>query len=272
MDEGDALFDQGRIIITSLSFVLLPMGAMAAIAGPADALSTHLQKADDSYHAGEVATTIGEKELNFLRALRLYSQLEGEPGNGKLYYNIGNTYFQLEQYGWAILYYLRAERLRPRDDRIQFHLTLARAQQGLPLAPENKLKNALFFWHVKLSQTERIQLFIALIALLFFFGSLWLWYRSQAFKILSIMAGLCSALLLSSILYFYYFAPVDAVIVKAFGLYHGPREDYALVSDEPFIPGTEVKVEKVVDNGTWLKIITPEGKVGYVPSDVIRII
>ncbi len=60
-------------------------------------------------------------------------------------------------------------------------------------------------------------------------------------------------------------------MVKAFGLYHAPAEDSALVSDEPFISGTQVRVHKTVEDG-WLKVIAPDGKSGYVPADVIRII
>ncbi len=269
MEEGNVVMVLRRVLLVLLVWSTPLLGDAV---GSSDALTDHLDRAYDAYHAGEVATTVGAKEQDFNRALRLYSQLEGEPGDGKLYYNIGNTYFQLEQYGWAILYYLRAQRLLPRDDRIQFHLALARAQQNLPLEPESKVKNILFFWHLKLSQSERVKLFIALCALLAIFGSLWLWKCSEIMKILTAIVSVAAAILLSSMLYFHYFAPVDAVIVKAFGLYHGPREDYALVRDEPFAPGTEVKVEKAIDSGTWLKVVAPDGKVGYVPSDVIRII
>ncbi len=258
-----------------MAFLVLLMSSLSLVAdvvGPSDALTEHLQRAYDSYRAGESAVTIEGKEQAFNRALRLYTQLEGEPGNGKLYYNIGNTYFQLEQYGWAILYYLRAQNLLPRDDRVSFHLALAQAQQGLSIGAPQVWKQRLLFWHYRLNQAERIQIFAALTLLVFLVLSLTLWYATKLLKRITMVVMVAWTAVLLSLLYFFYLAPVDGVIVKAFGLYHGPREDYALVSDEPFIPGTQVRIQNVVDDGTWLKVIAPNGKVGYVPSDVIRII
>lgn len=240
--------------------------------GPSDALTDHLKRAYDSYNAGVAAQTVGEKEQDFNHALHLYSQLESEPGDGKLLYNIANTYFQLEQYGWAILYYLKAQKLLPRDDRIQFQLALAQARQHLPIDPGNKWKNRLFYWHLKLSQSERIQLFLLLSTVTALLASIWIWRKSGTFRIFTLLTGVGMGVVLFSILHFQYFAPVEGVMVKAFGLYHGPSEEYALVSDEPFIPGTELTVENVVENGLWLKVQTASGRVGYVPSDVIRII
>lgn len=257
------------LIVALLLFAAPLTGASV---GPSDALTDHLGRAYESYHVGETAQTIEGKEQAFNRALRLYTQLEGEPGNGKLYYNIGNTYFQLEQYGWAILYYLRAQKLLPRDDRVNFHLTLARAEQGIKLEPPQVWKTRLLFWHYKLSQSERIQVFIAFGVLVFLVISWALW---NPIPFLKKLAGVFTAawlLVLASLLYFQYWAPVEAVIVTPFGLYHGPSEDYALVSDEPFIPGTEIRVQKIADDGTWLKVTAPDGKVGYVPADIIRII
>ncbi|MDP1835532.1 MAG: SH3 domain-containing protein [Chlamydiales bacterium] len=246
--------------------------AAAEVVGPSDALGDHLKRAYESYMAGETATTVGEREQHFNRALRLYTQLEAEPGNGRLFYDIGNTYFQLEQYGWSILYYLRAQRLLPRDDRVQFHLTLAQAQQHLPIDPDDKWKNRLFYWHMKLSQSERIQLFVGLAAITALLASFLIWRRSETVKIVTGITTVCSLLVLGSVLYYQYFAPVEGVVVKAFGLYHGPSEDYALVSDEPFTPGTQLTVENVVENGQWLKVETSSGRQGYIPSDVFRLI
>lgn len=262
-----------RTTLMTLLILMMPLPSISAdVLGPTDSLVEHLQRAYDSYHAGEVAQTIEGKEQAFNRALRLYTQLEGEPGDGKLFYNIGNTYFQLEQHGWAILYYLRAQSLRPRDDRISFHLALAQAQQGLSIEAPRPWKQRLFFWHYKLNQSERIQLFSALSFLAFVVASLFIWRSSRLLKrVATVVIGAWS-LVLFSLLYFYYLAPVDGVVVKAFGLYHGPREDYALVSDEPFIPGTRVQIRNVAGDGSWLKVTAPNGKSGYIPSDVVRMI
>lgn len=46
----------------------------------------------------------------------------------KLYYNLGNAYFQQNQIGKAILNYSRAKNLAPFDDDIQYNLDLAKAK------------------------------------------------------------------------------------------------------------------------------------------------
>lgn len=68
-----------------------------------------LTDADSSYIEGEKATTLAKRQEKFNQALSLYMNLEEEyaptHGDGKLYYNIGNTYFQLQEYPRALLYH-----------------------------------------------------------------------------------------------------------------------------------------------------------------------
>ncbi|NCA84466.1 MAG: tetratricopeptide repeat protein [Clostridia bacterium] len=45
--------------------------------------------------------------------------------SSELYYNLGNTYFKLDDMPRAILYYEKARKLAPGDDDIQFNLTIA---------------------------------------------------------------------------------------------------------------------------------------------------
>ena len=73
------------------------------------------EKGKAYYSQGVSAATVAGQSAAFNAALDEFLGLEaaGNPvfGSGKLYYNIGNTYFQLEEYPRAILYYARAERL-----------------------------------------------------------------------------------------------------------------------------------------------------------------
>lgn len=48
--------------------------------------------------------------------------------SAKLYYNLGNAYFQQGQIGKAILNYIRAKNLDPTDDDIDYNLELAKAK------------------------------------------------------------------------------------------------------------------------------------------------
>jgi len=49
--------------------------------------------------------------------------------NYALYYNLGNCYFKLGKIGSAILFYKRAQKLKPADTDIDFNLNFARARR-----------------------------------------------------------------------------------------------------------------------------------------------
>ncbi|MCC5709535.1 hypothetical protein LH488_27915, partial [Klebsiella pneumoniae] len=59
-------------------------------------------EAYQSYVEGEKAQTIADRKTQFNHALTLYKDLDNKYhpdfGNGKLFYNIANTYFQLGEY------------------------------------------------------------------------------------------------------------------------------------------------------------------------------
>jgi len=58
-------------------------------------------------------------------ALMLYSQiLESGFESGELYYNLGNTYYKIEESGYAVLFYERARRLMPDDDDLLNNIDL----------------------------------------------------------------------------------------------------------------------------------------------------
>ena len=63
------------------------------------------------------------------QAARSYQQLVDKGyGDPVLYYNLGNAYFKDGDLGRAILNYLRAERISPRDGDIRANLDFARSQ------------------------------------------------------------------------------------------------------------------------------------------------
>lgn len=69
------------------------------------------------------------------QALEGYNQLlKAGFNSGGLYYNLGNTYFKLQDKGYAVLYYEKARRLIPGDTALQANLTLALSgvEEGRP--------------------------------------------------------------------------------------------------------------------------------------------
>lgn len=65
-------------------------------------------------------------KANYNKALSFYEHfLGGGIESAQAYYNMGNCYYRLNEMGKAILYYEKAEKLKPGDPDIQFNLQLA---------------------------------------------------------------------------------------------------------------------------------------------------
>lgn len=234
-----------------------------------------LQQAQEAYVKGETATTIFSRKEAFNKALDLFLQLERdyhpEFGNGKLSFDIGNTYFQLEEYPLALLYYRKTENLKPRSDIVKRNLL--QTYQKLELKPPNTtgLVNTLSLkpW---LSLPERLQLtsITALLALIF--ASVWIWtkkrWSKQAFFIsLFILVPLVLALAFT-----HYLSPIEAVLIRSSDLRRDAGMEYAKVSEHPLKKGSPLEVIGISPNRKWVKVATPEGQFGYLPNEAIRLI
>lgn len=106
----------------------------------------------------EAATSLYEKSLvRFERIVR-----DGGIQNGKIYYNIGNTYFRMKDIGRAILNYRRAQQYIPNDANLQQNLAYARARRLDKIEEGQKtvVLKTLFFWHYDLSTRTRLIVFV----------------------------------------------------------------------------------------------------------------
>nr|MBN2276756.1 tetratricopeptide repeat protein [candidate division Zixibacteria bacterium] len=102
-----------RIKSIILFFIILLLNAVAVSADQPDSLFA----SGNGYYQAE----------QFDSALAIYQRLEKKNySSAELFFNIGNCYFKKGDLGYAILYYLRAERLQPNDDDIQANLDFAR--------------------------------------------------------------------------------------------------------------------------------------------------
>jgi len=116
----------------------------------------------------EAAIRLYEKSLvRFERIVR-----DGGIKNGKIFYNIGNTYFRMKDIGRAILNYRRAQQYIPNDANLQQNLTYARARRMDKIEEGQKtvVLKTLFFWHYDLSIKTR--LFIFILSYIFLWGLL----------------------------------------------------------------------------------------------------
>ncbi len=89
------------------------------------AIGANSQTSENLFEQGNKAYNNKEYE----QALKSYLAIEKNKNiSADLYYNIGNTYFRLNDYTNAILYYERAKLLKPNDQNININLKVAKAR------------------------------------------------------------------------------------------------------------------------------------------------
>ena len=125
-----------KLVLTLMAAVWLCLGLLAPGVGAAQ--DAFFDEGNQRYQDGD-----------FDGALERYARiLDDGLESGELYYNIGNTYFKLNELGPAILYYERARRLMPGDDDLVANLELARSMTAdqITLLPEFWLFRAVGWW------------------------------------------------------------------------------------------------------------------------------
>ncbi len=231
-----------------------------------------LQTAYQTYLMGEKAEVVSDRVEAFNKALADYTELEKQyPPNPKLYFNIANNYFQLGEYGSALLYYYRAERLAPRDEQIQSHIKLAQNKAKVS-ANLNPFKPANFFslGHL-LVLNERMYLFAFFTIVATIAGSIVIWEKSKYVKTIRNISLAFALVFLASVTYSYFSKP-QAVLIQSSLLTCDAGEQYAPITKEPVLNGQRVRVLGCSKDGLWLKVELTTGEKGYISYKVARII
>lgn len=235
-----------------------------------------LDAANTSYNKGAEASTFYAREQAFNKALELNAHLEQvfRPiyGNGRLYANIGQLYYNLEQYPLALFSYYQAAKLRPRDRSLAQAIEHTRGQLHLPDSLPPSIFKDVFFFHTYLSLPERLQVFGFLCLLLFLLISIHLWTPLRVFKGLFVFLIAIWMIFLGSLLYERYFEPLEGVMIQGSMLHRESNPQALIVNSQPIRAGTKVEVLDVLEEGQWLKVKLIDGNIGFVSSQYIRLI
>jgi tetratricopeptide (TPR) repeat protein len=238
--------------------------------------AAQIKEAEAAYKAGEASTTVAERNQAFNRALTLYTNLEQQfhpdLGNGKLFYNIANSYYQLSDYPQAVYYYYRAAALAPLDSKIQHNLQRALEKLNLSYSAPSSLSGESFSLSILLSLPQRLMLLFWTIILLFCLISLFIWRPMRGLKIAIWALAAVALYFLLNVGYARFLAPQEGVLVKATSLYRDAGLQYAKTSSEPLPAGMKVQIIHVHESGKWLKIMSPTGSLGFLPSESIRLL
>ncbi|PJD97614.1 MAG: hypothetical protein CK425_03030 [Parachlamydia sp.] len=234
-----------------------------------------LNAAENAYQAGEKAVNINERQKAFNEALQHYLSLEEAHhpiyGSGKFYYNLGNTYFQLQEYPLAILNYEKALNLLADPSKAEANLKIARKKAKVDeKAPPTGFQQVLFFHTWALS--TRLQLISICLVLIFALISLSLWKTFPGVKTLIILLGILFVSLLASAIYSRFFSSIEAIVIHPTYLYRDAGLEYAKVQEQPLTGGTKVEVLGFYEDGEWVKILTSHKELGYIKSMDARLI
>lgn len=243
-----------------------------------------------SAHADEVnITTTHEKAVitkenadsayvrgDYHQAVVLYDSLLLNGVSPELYYNLGNTYYRLDDITHAILNYERALELAPGDNDIRFNLQMARSKTIDKIVPESEM----FFvtWYHSLVNMANVDgwavialsmLSLAIMLVLLYLFASAIWLRKIGFF------GAFFALLLFLISNLFawqqkqeHFESKDAIIIEsAVPVKSTPAEN----GTDLFILHEGTKVT-IVDNSMreWKEIRVADGKQGWLETKQIE--
>ena len=217
--------------------------------------------------AGTVKDTARAAEL-YNKALLRYEHIAQEGvHNGKLYYNIGNTYFRLHDLGRAVLNYHRAQRYLPDDENLNQNLAFALSQQVDKIVPkqEEQIMKTLLFWHYDLPQSLRWWIFGTAYLLFWIIAVVKLARQHRGPGLAALFPLLIAMLMGGSLLVNYFWPPkqLGVLVAKEVVARKGDGLSYQPSFTDPLHAGLNFGL--IAKRGNWLQIELRNGQCCWVP-------
>lgn len=219
------------------------------------------------------------QEGDFTGAAASYSAvLEGGFESAEVYYNLANAHVRLGQLGEAVLNYERAARLDPANDDILANLSLVnqRLVDRIEPMPRFWLLSAFDWWMglipggvlTGLVAAGYLLLGSALVMIVLRHPAGW----RRALVGAAYVAGLATALLGATLLVREtgLAEPEEAVVMAVEArVLSAPSEEGGLTVFT-LHEGTKVRVDRRA--GEWVEIVLADGKVGWLPAEVLEVV
>jgi len=263
-------------IAIAATAMLLSSGTMAM--ERAD-IESAFSEAIAAFEAGNrlIATDEAAAQAEYEKATLRLEQIirEGGVENGKLYYNLGNVWFQRGDLGRAILNYLRAEQYMPNNINLQQNLAYVRQQRKdtFEQTETRKVLNTLFFWHYDVPSGIRLRIFTAVFLAFWGFAAVRLFYRHGAINGGLAVTGVLATLLFVSLTIEarnHHTHPTGVVIAQESVARKGDGETYQPSFSEPLHAGTEFTV--LEDRGGWLHVSLPDERTCWLPRRDVALV
>jgi len=199
---------------------------------------------------------------------------EGGIRNGKLFYDIGNAYFRLNDLGRAILHYRRAAQFLPGDTNLTQNLRYARSRRidQMEEKQQTQVLKTLLFWHYDLSQRTRAALFAGFFAAFWMLASLRLFFADRVPRALPAACGGVALLFLGSLVLEAASGSQGGGVILAEQVVarKGDGDTYEPSFNEPLHAGTEFAL--LENRGEWYQIELADGQRCWIPATAAGLI
>ncbi len=239
--------------------VIFMLLAVTVLAQDADYL---FDKANEAY-----------QQENYQQAINLYQQIiEKGRVSGKLFYNLGNAYYKINEIGEAILYYEKAKKLMPEDENVAFNLKLAnvKVKDRIQVPPANFIAKA----HNKLVNLFSLTTWSMLFSIAIFLAALGFFLKTTLLKNKPrMMMRFISACLIIAVVTLYptlqnyqdeEVAERGVLLSKMSEVYAAPDSE----STQLFTLHEGIVFDILDEDSGWYKIQLIDGKQGWLPQDL----
>lgn len=196
-----------------------------------------------------------------------------------LFYNLGNTYFKLENYGFARLFYEKALKFRPLDKDLIFNLELLKARLKDKEETEESFlqhifKEIYYFFSINLLA---IFVLICFILIMLTIVLLILANKSSTRKVVKVFMVILSIFFVIFLIFTiarlheFYNKNFAVIIDETVFAYSGPSKDFQQVFT--IHEGLKVRIDPSADGDkNWVLIKLQSGNGGWIEKERIKII
>ena len=261
----------------------------AALSMTLVAVAQEAQTEQAQADVAEVAATVNNEQVwdqantayinaNYPRAVELYHSIEEQGlASAKLYYNMGNAYFKMDDMGHAILYYNKALRLAPGDADIRYNLDVANSytKDRIQVVPELFVSRWVRTVRQMISGNAWAVLSLIFFAVILVAVMAYLLVQNLLFRKIGFFVAIVTLLLFFVTTSFAVVerrqatSPTDAIVMRASVSVKSAPEKAAT---DMFVlhEGTKVRVGEQVEG--WIEVTIADGNKGWLEERAIEMI